>query len=54
MLQICKETVPDLETAKTELDKIFDLIFSSDATSKFSILDSFILSIIKFLFSSVA
>ena len=39
---------------KSELDKIFDLIFSSDATSKFFILDFFIFSIIKFLFSSVA
>ena len=32
-LTICKETVPDLETAKIELDKICDLIFSSETTS---------------------
>ena len=32
-LQICSETVPDFATAKTELDKILDLIFSSEMTS---------------------
>ena len=30
---ICKETVPDFETANIELDKICDLIFSSETTS---------------------
>ena len=25
-LEICSETVPDLDTAKTELDKILDLM----------------------------
>src|SRR6056300_1177399 len=32
-LTICKETVPDLETANIELDNICDLIFSSETTS---------------------
>ena len=32
-LEICNETVPDLETAKIELDKICDLIFSSEIVS---------------------
>ena len=32
-LQISKETVPDFETANTEFDKIWDLIFSSEITS---------------------
>ena len=52
--EICSETVPDLDTAKTELDKILDLILSSETTSTFSILDFLISDKIKFLFSSVA
>jgi hypothetical protein len=32
-LEICNETVPDLETAKIELDNICDLILSSEITS---------------------
>ena len=32
-LKFASETVPDLETAKIELDKICDLIFSSEITS---------------------
>ena len=53
-LQISKDTVPDLDTANTELDNIWDFIFSSEITSvlfKFEILS---LSLIKFLFFSVA
>ena len=38
-LEICNETVPDLDTAKIELFKILDLILSSETTSIFSILD---------------
>ena len=38
-LEICNETVPDLDTAKTELDKILVLILSSETTSTFSILN---------------
>ena len=48
-LQICKETVPDFDTAKIDLDKISDLIFSSDITSMFSIFFSFIISKIETL-----
>ena len=44
----------DFETAKSELDKIFDFIISSETTSKFSIFNCFICSRIEFLFSSVA
>ena len=32
-LQISKDTVPDLDTANTELDNIWDFIFSSEITS---------------------
>ena len=32
-LQISKDTVPDLDTANTELDNIWDFIFSSETTS---------------------
>ena len=53
-LEICKETVPDLDTAKIELDKILDLILSSETTSKFSIFDYLITEKIKLIFSSVA
>ena len=53
-LQICNDTVPDFETANTELDKILNLILSSEATSVFSIFEFFIFSKIKFLLSSVA
>ena len=31
-LQISRDTVPDLATANIELDKIWDLIFSSEIT----------------------
>ena len=34
-LHICSETVPDFDTAKIDLDKTSDLIFSSDTTSIF-------------------
>ena len=53
-LQICNETVPDLETAKTELDNTFNLIFSSETTSIFFKLDFLIWSAKNFLFSLVA
>ena len=53
-LQICNETVPDFDTAKIDLDKISDLIFSSDITSIFLIFFCLTISIIEFLFSSVA
>ena len=32
-MQICNETVPDLDTAKIEFDKTLNLIFSSEMTS---------------------
>ena len=35
-LQTCKDTVPDLHTAKIEFDNISLLIFSSETTSIFS------------------
>ena len=41
-LKFVSETVPDLETAKIELDKICDLIFSSETTSILSKLSVFI------------
>ena len=34
-LEICKETVPDLDTAKIELDNISLFMFSSEITSIF-------------------
>ena len=40
-LQISNETVPDLETANTEFDKIWDLIFSSEITSTLFKIDAF-------------
>ena len=52
-MQTCKETVPDLQIAKTELDKTWDFILSSEITSKFSIFLFLILFIINSLFSSV-
>ena len=53
-LTICKETVPDLETANIELDNICDLIFSSETTS--TLLKSELLTWLKIksLLSSVA
>ena len=52
-LEICNETVPDFDTAKTDLDKIFNLIFSSDITSTLGRLFSLIIFKIELLFSSV-
>ena len=53
-LQTCKDTVPDLHTAKIEFDNISLFMFSSETTSTFSILNFLISDKIKFLFSSVA
>ena len=53
-LEICNEMVPDFDTAKIDLDKTSDLIFSSEITSMFSIFFCLIISKIEFLFSSVA
>ena len=53
-LQISRETVPDLETAKVDLFSICFFMFSSEITSIFSKFTLLIFSLIKFLFSSVA
>ena len=45
-LQISSETVPDFETANTEFDKIWDLIFLSEITSILDKLELLILSFI--------
>ena len=45
--------MPDFDTAKTEFDKIFDFIFSSEITSMLLILVFFISVDIEFLLSSV-
>ena len=52
-LHTCKETVPDLQMAKVDLDKTWDFKSSSEITFKFLIFLSLIELTINSLFSSV-